>query len=386
MEIKELSRANIAQESKIRLVDTHEETGLNLYCYNECSNDENYFIKQCRGVVFHGDTLVMKAFPYTDEYPHTDMKVLEKVLENFSKWHFYTAYEGSLLRLFFFSGRWFLTTHRKFDAFRSKWASKESFGTLFKKALEHEAEINQTFKNSLKEGENILDKFQSTLDKTKQYMFLLRNNQENRIVCEPPKESDTYVFHVGTFSEGKLINDNISLSKPAKLSFLNIDELVDYVENKTDPTKTQGVICFGPDNTQVKVLHKTYLDMTKVRGNVPSINFRYLQVRTNKPELNNLYKLYPSQVQNFNNIESTLFSIANNIFLAYKERYIIREQFVSLPQEEYLVMAACHEWHLSDRQKNKVSLDKVIQELNKQTPTNLNRMIRRYKLEQYKKN
>ena len=34
------SRANIlAAENKIRLVDTDEETGLDLFCYNRCSNE-----------------------------------------------------------------------------------------------------------------------------------------------------------------------------------------------------------------------------------------------------------------------------------------------------------------------------------------------------------
>ena len=67
--INMFSRANIvAQESKIRLVDSDEETGLDLFCYNRCFNDEDNFVKQCRGLVYHGDTLVLKAFSYTDEY------------------------------------------------------------------------------------------------------------------------------------------------------------------------------------------------------------------------------------------------------------------------------------------------------------------------------
>ena len=39
-------------------------------------------------------------------------------------------------------------------------------------------------------------------------------------------------------------------------------------------------------------------------------------------------------------------------------------------------MRACHSWHLEDRVKNRMNLRKVIEKMNEQTPTNLNKMIR----------
>ena len=47
-----------------------------------------------------------------------------------------------------------------------------------------------------------------------------------------------------------------------------------------------------------------------------------------------------------------------------------------MPREEYQVMRACHSWHLEDRAKNRISLRKVIEKMNEQIPTNLNKMIR----------
>ena len=137
------TRENIvSQGEKVRIVDADEDSGLELFCYNRCANEDTEFIKGCRGLVFHGEKLVMKAFSYADEYNHVETSVLSELFREFCKWSFYTAYEGALLRLFYFSGKWFLSTHRKLNAFRSKWSSRESFGALFKKALEDEVIIN----------------------------------------------------------------------------------------------------------------------------------------------------------------------------------------------------------------------------------------------------
>jgi len=383
----EFTRANVmARESQVRLVNSDEETNLDLFCYNHCSNDDDDFIKQCRGLVFNGDTLVMKAFSYTPEYNHTELETLDKVLSAFTSWKFYTAYEGALLRMFYFSGRWFLSTHRKLNAFHSKWSSRDSFGTLFKRALENEEKRSPIFAEGLSEGENILDRFQGTLDKNKQYMFLLRNNVDNRIVCLPPKDNEPFIYHVGTFIDGKLfLEENTNLPRPERLvDFENVDELVHYVETETDPRYTQGVVCFGPNNTQVKILHKEYQDMFKTRGNEPSVKFRYLQVRMNKKMTDMLYRLYPEMQETFDDYENIIYEIARVIHRAYVHRFI-KKRWVTVPKEEFQVINECHAWHLTDRANNRISPDKIITMLNKQSPTSLNHMIRRYKTEQLKK-
>ena len=43
-----------------------------------------------------------------------------------------------------------------------------------------------------------------------------------------------------------------------------------------------------------------------------------------------------------------------------------------------------HAWHLEDRPKNRMSLRKVIEKMNEQTPTNLNKIIRRVIFERTK--
>jgi hypothetical protein len=301
-----------ALTNSIKLSDRDEENNLDLFCYIKCENSDSDIVKNCRGIVFHGEDVVLKAFPYTDEYNNTH-NFHEIYRGDFEDLTFFEAHEGSLIRVFYFKNKWYISTHRKLNAFRSKWASKESFGSCFKRALETERDCNENFKISLLSVESsnnssIIDTFLSTLDPKKQYMFLLKNTDENCIICDEPDRPT--VLHVGTFVEGVLLHDNnISIPSPTILKFNNYDEVKDYVSS-VDIHKLQGVIAFAPNNRQFKILNTDYQELFRIRGNEPSIKFRYLQLRMNPNDVQKLCELYPKHVSKFEHYENTLYDIA----------------------------------------------------------------------------
>lgn len=376
------SRENVEKNDNVKLFDHDEETGLDLFSYMTCDNNDSYFHQQCRGLVYDKENLVLKGFSYATEYTDTEsMKQLicdenNRILNN---WKFYLAFEGSLLRLFYFQDRWFLSTHRKLNAFKSKWSCQDSFGTIFKLALEHEFIVNSHFRERLQNNnENIYENFLTTLDRNKQYMFLVLNNEENRIVCRSPSESESYVYHVGTFENLQLIDFSCDVSRPVPLTFESFDDFTNYLDS-IDIFYNSGLIAFSPEGRQYKFLRKDYLDCFQVRGNEPSLRFRYLQVRLNPELVRKLYLLYPRFIRDFDYYESLLYDIAKMIHKTYIQRFI-KKLYVTLPTEEYSVMKDCHQWYLTDRENNKVTLEKVIKFLNKKSPTLLNHMIRRAKL------
>tara|TARA_A100001011_G_scaffold400160_2_gene512848 strand:- start:2307 stop:3617 length:1311 start_codon:yes stop_codon:yes gene_type:complete len=373
--------------NKVRLSDSNDK-GLELYCYLHCNASDNETLQQCRGVVVHNQKIVMKAFPYTIEYDHDDQENISKNIEPiFNGCKFFEAYEGALIRMFYFDNQWYVCTHRKLNAFRSKWASSESFGTCFKKALLEELNYNKEFYDacySEENNDNILDRFQSTLDITKQYMFLVRHSKENRIVCEVPTGNISKVYHVGTFINGELdMTDKCLLNYPTQKFFDSLDDLKNFVGN-IDVKKLQGIIVFTPNNKQFKINHKEYNELFKIRGNEPSIKFRYLQIRMTRRSLNILYYLYPEMHTTFDEIENSIYDIARNIYSSYIQRFI-KKRFVTVPIEEFAVIRECHSWHEEDRVHNRISLEKVISILNKQSPTAINHMIRRLKVERDQK-
>lgn len=379
----EFNRKNIESLPKvIKQVDSDETTGLDLFCYIHCDQNDSQIRKQCRGVVFKGEDLIMKGFPYNIDYTENDnqAEINQNIVSVFDKCSFYDAYEGSLIRMFYYGDKWFLSTNRKLDAFRSKWATKESFGSFFKKALESEYEINERLRNAIHEntdvesGDCIITKFQSILDKSKQYMFLLLNNSENRIVCTAPERPT--VLHVGTFDDFELLTDiDIYLKHPKKLEFKNIDDLYKYT-NEINYRELQGVIVFAPNNLQYKILNRDYFELYKIRGNEPSIKFRYLQVRLNKKYNDGLHYLYPEYTDVFEEYEKYICDIGRSIMTSYVERFI-KKNYVTVPIEEFQVIRECHNWHMQDKMTNKINLNKVIEVLNQQPATNINRMIRK---------
>lgn len=367
------------EESIIRMTDSNDTYGLQLFCYDHCDKFDSDRVKQSRGVVFSGDTLVMKAFPYTEEIRQTDIEDFQSKL-NLSECRFYYSYEGMLIRMFYFNDRWFISTHRKLDAFRSKWSSKVSFGEIFVQCLQMEYEHNEPFMNALMnqpDDLSVLERFQKTLDTTKQYMFLLLNNEENRIVCVP----DLYgpgMYHVGTFDSKTLlpVDADINISKPREIvnKPASLEEVYTHAQ-ALDYTRYQGIIIFTPDNKQYKVLNAEYEYYFSVRGNEPSIKFRYLQVRMNLDYNKTLRNMYPSMCGAFDMYESYISNIAKSIFNSYVERFM-KKKFVTVSQEEYIIVKACHGWHLQDRKRNIVNLKRVVEEINNSPPSLVNKMIR----------
>lgn len=358
-------------EPNVKAVDSDENNNLTLWCYTKCDNESNNDLKQCRGVVFQDKELVMRAMPYTDEYNDTQRKELKNIISDVSQCYFYPSYEGTLLRLFNYNEKWYTTTHRKLDACKSRWSSKESFGNMFETAIMGEEKYKD------------IKEFYNSLDKSLQYMFLVLNTKDNRVVCV--SSSEPKLFHVGTYKQGVLDTEHsIGLSKPQRLFFENVDSLCDFVL-RTDPKYKQGVIVFMKNNRQLKVLNQDYQHLFKARGNEQSIKFRYLQVRMNPEYSKMLFYLYPDKRPLFEDYENILYNIATTLYNNYVRRYIRRE-YLSVPENEFNVLKECHKWHVEDRSNNRVNKEKVIEVLNKQPPVNLNNMIKKYKLDQKNKN
>lgn len=400
----DLTRQKIqAQSNKIRLADSDLDTKLDLFCYNHCDNNEPDLVKNCRGIVFSGDDIVFRGFPYTEEFttePNSFKEFTDQIdLSDWSRYRFFDAHEGALIRVFYWENKWYISTHRKLDAFRSKWASKLSFGDMFKSAIEQQYNdtdsefykyVNNLSSNESSESEsvskNIFWTFINSLDKTKQYMFLVLNNYDNRIVCQAPDNS--VVYHVGTTdTKGNMINltesERIPVEYPHEYTFNSVDEIVNRV-NEIDPVNLQGIIIFDyKTNKQYKIFNQDYYDLFQVRGNEPSVKYRYLQIRNNKKLVDSLYYLYPKFADAFDDYENTLCECAKTINKYYIDRFI-KKKYITVPKEEYQVMTSCHEWHLQDRTKNRISLRKVSDILNEQPASNLNRIIRRFKNEETK--
>ncbi len=351
--MKSVSIADI-KNNNITEFDKNDE--LTLYCYDSCTNASKDVLKSCRGVVFEGDKLVFQGLPYTDEYVVKDGD--NYGIDNFENTTFYRSYEGCLIRVFCHEDTWYKATHHKLDAGKSKWGSSKSYGEIFDELV------------------NWKD-IEGKLDKHCGYLFLMENNKENRLVC---RALDTpNVWHVGTINEsGELDLDNdIGMKKPTKLDIKNQEDLNECART-LDFMEHQGVIAFKENGSQVKIYNDEYKNFLDTRGNENSIRFRYIQLRLDDDKRERLRFLYPEYIESFEQYENILNIITDFIYKSYVERFIYK-QYKRTPKDEYKIIQLAHTWHLSDRDRNKISLHKIRELLNEQSPVYLNRIIKRLK-------
>jgi len=355
---------------------------LKLKCYKTCTNDSLESEKKMRGIIYDTEEKeIVPSFGYTDLYTVDDKEMIKEIINPISDWKFYSSIEGTLLRCFYYQNKWYLSTHRKLDAFQSRWSCKYTFGELFVKEL----------RSSVKEKDvpdDILEWFYSKLNKESIYYFLLRSNIENRIVCQCSNKILSQIIYIGSLPIYETISSKVfidpviteytqfEIQKP--IEFMNgIDDLIQQV-NDTNFNEYQGILGWNMNtNKQIKIFQKEYECLYKLRANNPNLRFRFLELRNDSNQLRALYNLYPKYSETFDDYEDAIRQIARILHQYYINRYI-KNQYITLPKEEYIIVKKAHEWYLQDKKNNNVFSQNILDLLNKETPLSLYKMIKRY--------
>jgi hypothetical protein len=349
---------------------------LEMVNYIDCTNESSDELKLKRGLVYEKGTsnILASCFAYTDVYTIDDHDKIQNIIDNFSDWNFFYSLEATLIRLLYYNNEWRIITNKKLDAFKSRWSCRETFGQLFQNAL---------CKIFSKDQDAILDWFFDLLDKEKIYCFLIKSNNENRIVCHYKKDS---IVYLGTLNKGsEFVYDPLppldipefkQFATPTRIDVNSFADLESIVCN-VNCYEYQGIIAIHKTiNRQIKILNSEYKQLFELRNNNPNLRFRYLELRNDAALVEKFYKLYPKFAEVFDSYEDALYKISRIIYQYYVSRYI-KNQFVTLPKEEFLVMKKCHDHYLKDRQNNKVFSKTVFHFLTNEPPLNLYKMIRR---------
>ena len=162
-----------SEDVHLRIFDSIDEGNVILVHYISLSPT----VYHVRGVVIDvvNERILCSSFPYTEEYtvvpPETTanpeslqfLKASGKV--SFSEDCIVTkAYEGTILRLFSYKGTWYLSTHKKLDGSKSRWAGPP-FGMMFDSIW----------------GKDVPK--ESIFDPEKCYVLLM-SHPDNKLVCD----------------------------------------------------------------------------------------------------------------------------------------------------------------------------------------------------------
>jgi hypothetical protein len=352
---------DILSDISEHLEKTDDDGVLQTYSYKTCSSDSLDKVKNSRGLIFCGQTPIFRSIGYTQEYSVDDPNVLDIVRRDFSTLTFFPSHEGTLLRVFY-SGKWYISTHRKLNAYESRWGSSESFGKTFETAVNH---LGMTIEELL-----------ANLDQQHVYLFFLGTTPENRIVSMAP--TIPVVVHTATLLKGDVfsLTHPSPLRHPGNVGFASAEETISYVKS-VNLAYQQGVIAFYPDGRHFKIMNGRYQLYSQARGNEASVMFRYLQIRSNPVYLRLFNEMYPDKLNSFISYENAIFRIAKSIHSSYIARFVNKKQTI-VSQEEYSVIRKCHGWHIASRETNKVTLSVVVAVLSAcGMESTLNTMIKR---------
>lgn len=273
-----------------------------------------YFIADCkedgidqenlidRGVIYRTTKdnkvkLICKTFPYTEEFFTTDEEKIKERVQH-GEWKYYPSYEGTIIRVVYdadFNVQ-LVSTHKKIDAFQSRWGSEESFGQLFKRSIEEYYKNNKNNDDEL--IENIWQQFLSSLPKTHHHTFLLCSNLDTKTVAN----RDNEVFYVGSFdvktNEYKGVLSDVAdkclifCKAIAEIDWFEqpadkIKAILDYVE-KINPLTQQGVLAVRQDKFEMfKIMNDVYRSLAQLRNNNPNLTMRYLELYKSSSHLLN---------------------------------------------------------------------------------------------------
>ena len=346
----------------IRLCDSEVVDGdlVTLHHYTNCQETSSDLLKQFRGVVFVNNNLVMRGFPFTPEHIVTS-PVCEPANTVFPGSRFFDSFEGTIIRVFYHK-KWFVSTHKRLDASKSRWGTTESFEDIFRRGID---QIGTRF------GKFNYETFFETLDKSRQYMFLVRNTQSNRIVSLAPHINMPPVYHVGTYIDGVFnIDDDMGVPHPHEHKFENAEQLIQHIST-LNPLFCQGIFVTGPQGFH-KFVNGHYHTYAQLRGNEPNLTKRYLELRKLPSEIQPFLDLYQDSQKTFQAVELSLQKIARNIHIVYMKRFISKKYAVVDPTR-YGVLKKCHSVYLQTQ--TPVTLEVVWNTLAQEDADSLYRML-----------
>ncbi|QIH04935.1 Immediate early protein ICP-46 [Dasineura jujubifolia toursvirus 2a] len=367
---------------------TDELNGLECFCSDSPPN--NNIEGMVRGHVFYGDKLVFKSSPYPeeviiksgeksgecDEYENkNNYKTLNDI--DFSNAVCTPLCEGTVIRMFYYGEQWYITTHRKLNAFRSKWGD-DSFGDIFEGSVLNVLGMD-------------LESFKNILDKEKGYSFLIGTTETTRVVTDPfvvlyligmtdknGKDINLYASEKSTLNEMNINQKLIDIIIP-RIFFNNQYDLIDFVQELKYPYEyIIGVYIKTSDNVNLKVINEEYNDLSKLRHNLPSIMFAYLHNVFDEKKNALFRKIYASHKSQFDFYDSEIKEIAVDLYKKYLFKYVptykgFKNNFEELSEQEFNVLKLIHNLYKNTRVN--IKLEDVSELLKTVNVSTINRII-----------
>lgn len=245
---------------------------------------------------------------------------------------------GTLIRAYYASDCWKLSTNRVMNAYDSFWGSKMSFADMLDDCLQEKFS-----KSSLA----------AVLNTQYSYQFIVQH----------PKDAFNHqiplLFHIGTFNNTTLqyVHRDEVLHHPKVVSAVTQEHTFETFEKIQEfvhvNQSAQGVIFFpqGQETTvRYKLLNPTFQARRNLLGNTPNFHLRYLECLAAGSEKHFLYE-FPHMLPLAIAVQQGLLTVMKDVHALYMEKYIKQNKLVPVLFAYRPILYALHGYYMKTHQK-----------------------------------
>lgn len=269
-------------------------------------NEPTDFEVQCNGLIFEKESNKLICANNNTMFNLKNFEDVHSLLNKCSDKNKKTRIEycedGTIIRLYNYKDTWYTATNRCIDANNSFWCSNKSFDSMFWEIFD---------KNMLND-----------LDKNFTYVFILLH-KENRIVVRHTKNMLVYINRINNetlFVDYTNVFYNTYGIKRSQI-IKSSEQLISH-----HPFKRGFIIKIYNEQfdtwNEYKYDFPEYTYVKAIRGNVPQIRYRFLELLKNKEMLLNLEKIYNENKFMFETIKNSLLKLSKTIHKLYIESHV----------------------------------------------------------------
>lgn len=234
----------------------------------------------CNGIILEKDTNRVICCPQNKLFeikPQNQQEQIDTLLNLSSKMRMEYCEDATRISLYNYKGKWFTSTTKCIDAKTSFWSSNKTFDELFWEVFDKE--------------------FMDKLDPEFTFTFLLVH-KDNRIVVRHIFNNLIYVNRINNKTQNEDYTNYFYKDTP-KRTIRRIKEINGYtinfpLDNYFLPNKRGIIIKFLVNNNWISYQYDflDYSRIKEIRGNVPSISMRYIELLPDPVSLEQLQYYY----------------------------------------------------------------------------------------------
>jgi hypothetical protein len=215
--------------------------------------------------------------------------------------------DGTVIRLYFFNNKWNTATTKCLDARNSYWSSHKTFDELFWEVFD--------------------PMYLGTLDTKCTYVFILLH-AENRIVARHKDNCLTFISCInnetGKVNYSNVFRDSPTIKRPQQIKD-SPQQIVNNFAEDFHAQKRGVLVKVASDSNSTKTYKldfEEYAIVKKIRGNVPQLRMRYLELLNDAESSKKLRYYFNESKFVFDFVEHSLQNLVKEIHQLYMDSHV----------------------------------------------------------------